>query len=99
MLKDEEIYNIFNTEKLLNRRQGVTLSNTSGLAGIAYWINEHYDLMGSQEYTKDDELVVQLKDWIDVLYEDGRTTSLSNGELEDKIAELSDDELLKKEKK
>ena len=55
--------------------------------------------MGSQEYTKDDELVVQLKDWIDVLYEDGRTTSLSNGELEDKIAELSDDELLKKEKK
>ena len=39
LLKDEEIYNIFDTEKLLNRKVQVTVSKTSGLAGIAFWIN------------------------------------------------------------
>ena len=37
LLKDEEIYNIFDTDKLLNRPVSVAVSNTSGLAGIAYW--------------------------------------------------------------
>ena len=46
LLKDEEIYNIFNTKKLLNRPAGVAVSKTSGLAGIAYWINENYGLEG-----------------------------------------------------
>ena len=39
LLKDQEIYNIFDTEKILNRPATVTISKTSGLAGIAYWIN------------------------------------------------------------
>ena len=39
LLKDEEIYNIFNTEKLLNRPVGVAINQTSGTAGIAHWIN------------------------------------------------------------
>lgn len=43
-MKDEEIYNIFNTKKLLGRTPGVAVSKTSGLAGIAYWLNEHYGL-------------------------------------------------------
>ena len=42
LLKDEEIYNIFNTKKLLNRPATVQVGKTSGLAGIAYWINENY---------------------------------------------------------
>ena len=88
LLKDEEIYNIFNTKKLLNRPAGVAISKTSGLAGIAYWINEHYKLSGEDHVSKNDELVVKLKDWVDKLYEDNRTTSLSNSELETKIQEL-----------
>ena len=44
LLKDEEIYNIFNTEKLLDRPAAVAISKTSGLAGIAYWINQNYRL-------------------------------------------------------
>ena len=35
MLKNEEIYNIFDTEKFLNRPVLCAVSNTSGLAGIA----------------------------------------------------------------
>ena len=88
LMKDEEIYNIFNTTKILNRAPGVSVSKTSGLAGIAYWMNEHYRLTGSDKKTKDDELVKQLKEWVDEMYADGRTTSLSTGEMEEKIAAL-----------
>ena len=38
---------------------------------------------------KRDPLVVELKKWIDAEYEGGRQTSLSTGELEEKIEELS----------
>ena len=88
LMKDEEIYNIFNTTKILNRAPGVSVSKTSGLAGIAYWMNEHYRLTESDKKTKDDELVKQLKEWVDEMYADGRTTSLSTGEMEEKIAAL-----------
>lgn len=88
LMKDEEIYNIFNTKKLLNKTPGVAVSKTSGLAGIAYWLNEHYSLRGEKKYTKNDQLVAQLKDWVDEMYADGRTTSLSNMEMENKIASL-----------
>ena len=57
LLKDEEIYNIFNTKKLLNRPAGVAVSKTSGLAGIAYWINENYGLEGVDALDKRDPLV------------------------------------------
>ena len=89
LLKDEEIYNIFDTNKLLNRPVSVMISNTSGLAGIAYWINQHYDLKGEHMVSKKDQLVMELKKWIDELYAAGRTTSLSTRELEKKIAELT----------
>ncbi|HIV80695.1 MAG TPA: 2-isopropylmalate synthase [Candidatus Avanaerovorax faecigallinarum] len=88
LMKDEEIYNIFNTRKILGRAPGVAISNTSGLAGIAYWINDHYGLTGSEMVDKDSEIVVKLKEWVDEMYSGGRTTCLSNRELEDKIKEL-----------
>ena len=89
LLKDQEIYSIFDTEKLLDRPATVQISKTSGLAGIAYWINVHYGLKGEQELKKNDPLVVAIKEWTDGLYEDGRQTVMSHGELEDKIAELA----------
>ncbi len=98
LLKDEEIYNIFNTEKILNRPASVTVSKTSGLAGIAYWINQHYRLSGDKAIAKNDVLVLSLKGWIDAEYEEGRQTPLCTQELEDKIVELSGDRF-KKDKK
>ncbi len=97
LIKNEEIYNIFNTKKLLNRAPGVSVSKTSeGLAGIAYWINEHYELLGDEKMTKDNPLVISLKDWVDEMYADGRTTSLSNQEMENKISQLTKGALEKK---
>ncbi len=93
LLKDQEIYNIFDTEKILNRPASVLVSKTSGLAGIAYWLNEHYRLKGADAFTKRDPLVIAMKEWVDKEYEDGRQTALSTGELEAKAAELSEGRL------
>ena len=89
LLKDEEIYNIFNTKKILGRPAAVQVSKTSGLAGIAYWINENYNLEGDEKIDKKDPIVMQMKEWIDKEYEDGRVSSMSDIELETKIEELS----------
>ena len=85
LLKDQEIYNIFDTEKLLGRRPSVMISKTSGLAGIAYWINEYYELPPERAVDKRAPLVVSLKEWIDAEYEAGRQTSISPIELDEKI--------------
>lgn len=96
LLKDEEIYNIFNTKKLLNRPAGVAVSKTSGLAGIAYWINENYGLEGVDALDKRDPLVAELKEWVDGEYVGGRVSALSNHELETKLAELSGGRFVRK---
>ncbi len=85
MIKNEEIYNIFDTQKLLGRPAGVTVSSTSGLAGIAYWINSHYRLTGAEAVTKKDPMVAYIKEWVDAQYDAGRQTVISSKELEQLI--------------
>lgn len=87
LLKNEEIYNIFDTDKILNRPVEVAVSNTSGLAGIAHWINTHYRLSNGKQVEKTSELVTMVKAWVDHQYEDGRVTVMTNGELENNIKE------------
>ncbi len=91
LLKDEEIYNIFDTEKLLNRKVQVTVSKTSGLAGIAFWINSHYNLLGTEkEVSKHSPLIAKIKEYVDKQYEDGRQTLISDKELTDLVEKFSD---------
>lgn len=88
LLKDEEIYNIFDTAKILNRPTDVMVTKTSGLAGIAFWINRHYKLEKTdKEVDKKSPLVIKLKEWIDLEYENGRQSSITKKELETKIKE------------
>jgi isopropylmalate/homocitrate/citramalate synthase len=82
LMKDEEIYNIFNTAKLLNRPATVSVTNTSGLAGIAYWINCHYHLSGEGAVSKRDPMVLWIKEKTDAEYAKGRQTAMSTKELE-----------------
>ena len=89
LLKDEEIYNIFDTKTILDRPASVMVSKTSGLAGIAYWINENYGLTDDAAIAKNDPLVAQLKAWVDDLYDSGRQSSMSRHELEQKLQELA----------
>ncbi len=89
LMKDQEIYNIFDTEKLLRRPPSVMIGKTSGLSGIAYWINDMYALTGELAVDKRSDLVIRLKQWIDEEYAGGRQTSLSTNELAEKIYDLS----------
>lgn len=81
MLKDEEIYNIFDTAKILNRPARVTVNKTSGLAGIAFWINDYYKLPDEHKVDKNDPLVVKIKEYVDAEYEEGRCSSFGDDEL------------------
>ena len=90
LLKDEEIYNIFNTKKILNRSAGVMITKTSGLAGIAYWINDHYGLKDDKMIDKRDPIVLALKTWIDDEYDNGRQSAITDAEMEEKIKKISD---------
>lgn len=88
LLKNEEIYNIFDTEKFLNRPVLVAVSNTSGLAGIAHWINTRFKLKGDAQLAKDDALVIKVKEWVDSEYEEGRVTTIADDELIAKINQV-----------
>ncbi len=82
MLKDEEIYNIFDTKKLLNRPMHVSINNTSGLAGVAYWINEFYNLKDEHKIDKSHYIVAKIKEKIDLEYQNGRQSVMGDDELD-----------------
>ena len=82
MLKDEEIYNIFDTAKILNRPALVAVDSHSGLAGVAHWINSYFRLKGDDTIAKNDPLVAAVKAEVDALYESGRNTVMGDEELE-----------------
>ena len=77
LLKDERIYSIFDTQKLLGRSSEVLVDAHSGLAGIAFWMNGHLGL----SLDKKDPAVARVKAAVDALYDDGRTIAMSNEEL------------------
>ena len=90
MMKDEEIYNIFDTDKLLSRPAAVSVSANSGLAGIACWLNRFYRLRADEQVDKKSPLVEKLKAWVDEQYAEGRTTSISDEELDRETRRLKE---------
>ena len=91
MLKDPEIYNIFDTEKILGRPARVSINNASGLSGIAYWINDYYYLTDEHKIDKKDALVVKMKEIIDAEYAAGRNSIWGDDELDNMIRRLDKD--------
>lgn len=81
MLKDEEIYNIFDTKKILNKPANVAVTNASGLAGIAFWINNHFNLDDKHKIDKKHPGILIIKELIDEQFLDGRQTIISDEEL------------------
>jgi isopropylmalate/homocitrate/citramalate synthase len=82
LIKNEEIYNIFDTERILNRPIGVMITDKTGLAGIAHWINSHLALTGSRRIDKRHPAVAKINQWVDKQFEDGRITTISDEEME-----------------
>ena len=77
LLKSEEIYNPFDTEKILNRPAGVAITDKSGAAGIKHWIERQFNL----DVAKDDPRLIAVKDRVDAQYEEGRTSTITDEEM------------------
>lgn len=82
--RDEEIYNIFDTAKLLNRPPKVAITDKSGTDGVAIWVNDFLGLKGEERLTL--MKVAKIQRWVMDQYEkEGRLTAISNKELEDQV--------------
>ena len=84
MMKNEEIYNIFDTTKILKRPMGVIITDKSGIAGIAHWVNGHLGLDTDKKIDKRHPGLAKINKWVMEQYEQGRTTSISHDELHEK---------------
>ena len=80
-IKNEEIYNIFDTRALLNRPMRVVINDKSGAAGITYWLNEHLGLKGDAQVSKRHPGVIKLAQKIKEQYDAGRITVMSQKEM------------------
>ena len=77
---DERIYNIFDTEKLLDRPPEVAITDKSGADGVALWVNNFLGLHGADRLrmTK----MVKVMRWVTDQYDlHGRTTAMSDEEM------------------
>ena len=88
--RDEQIYNIMDTTKLLGKPPRVGITDKSGADGIAHWLNEFFGLKGKDRISK--IRIHKLARWvIDQYDEHGRLTAISDQELEKKAQELLPD--------
>ncbi len=81
LAKNEEIYNIFDTKTLLGRPVPIIITDKSGRAGVAYWINTALKLPEERHVSKKHPAVGEIYARIMKAYEDGRSTSFSNKEM------------------
>ncbi|MHB1316121.1 MAG: 2-isopropylmalate synthase [Christensenellales bacterium] len=88
MLKDEEIYNIFNTAAILNRPATVCVDSHSGLAGIAHWINSYFKLECDARVDKKSLITEKMKELVDEEYAQGRNTVMGDEELSDMLKQI-----------
>ncbi len=84
LMKNPEIYNIFDTEKILNRPIMVSVTDKSGVAGIAHWLNAHAKELTHgwvEPISKRHPGVRHIYDWVMEQYAQGRTTAISPAEM------------------
>ena len=85
LAKNEEIYNIFDTTKILNRSVPIIINDKAGRAGVAYWINQQFNLPPERQVSKKHPAVGQIHPRIMAAYEEGRNTSFSNKEIKNLV--------------
>ncbi|HEY7201992.1 MAG TPA: 2-isopropylmalate synthase [Candidatus Dormibacteraeota bacterium] len=85
LIKDEEIYNPFDTTLLLRRPPRVAITDKSGAAGLLLWMRDHRPRLAA-DLTKQDPRVRRLNETIIEEFSAGRITSLSD----DEVGELVD---------
>jgi citrate (Re)-synthase len=86
MIKDEEIYNPFDTTGLLDRPPGVAITDKSGAAGLLMWLQKHRPELAAG-VTKRDPRLLHVLAAVEREYDDGRVTSLADSEVDALIEE------------
>jgi citrate (Re)-synthase len=81
LLKDEEIYNVFDTKRLLGRPVGVSVNDKSGAAGVAFWINQQLGLEDDARVAKHHPGVDAMYRAIQRQYDAGRASGMTQDEL------------------
>jgi citrate (Re)-synthase len=81
VLKNEEIYNPFDTTNLLGRPPIVNVTDKSGLAGVAHWINTKLDVPKEDRLSKSHPGIARVYEKVMGKYEEGRVTSMSDKEM------------------
>jgi len=81
VIKNEEIYNIFDTASILARPLGVNLTDRSGVAGVGFWVNQQLKKAGLPPVDKRNPKVALMFEWVEEQYNDGRVTSISPEEM------------------
>jgi hypothetical protein len=82
LIKNPEIYNIFDTEKILGRPYAIAITDKSGAAGIAHWVNQRLKLAEERKVDKRHPGVQKIYKWVKDQYDDGRLTTIGSQELE-----------------
>jgi isopropylmalate/homocitrate/citramalate synthase len=82
--RDERIYNIFDTKKLLNVAPRVAITDKSGADGVALWVNDFFGLKGKDRLSK--VKLHKIARWVTDQYEiHHRMTAISEHELEAQV--------------
>ncbi len=82
LIKNPEIYNIFDTEVILGRPYTIAITDKSGAAGIAHWVNQRLKLAEERKVDKRHPGVQKIYRWVKEQYDGGRLTTIGNSELE-----------------
>lgn len=87
MIKDEEIYNPFDTTGLLNRPPGVAITDKSGAAGLLMWLQKHRPNVAAG-LDKRDARLARMLELVTREYDEGRVTSLADEEVHALVDEV-----------
>ena len=82
LIKNEEIYNIFNTTEILNRPLSIIITDKSGASAVVHWVNQRLNLTGDKALDKKHPGIIKMAKAIQKQYEEGRITSMSTKEME-----------------
>jgi isopropylmalate/homocitrate/citramalate synthase len=81
---DERIYQIFDTTRILAKGPSITITDKSGLEGIAYWVR-CFLAQNVAERTRiavKKTRIVEIAKWVDYQYDEkARSTGISDGEM------------------
>jgi isopropylmalate/homocitrate/citramalate synthase len=87
--KNEEIYNCFDTKKLLNRPVSVAITDKTGAAGVKHWIEARFRI----EIPKHSPRITKIKNRIDAEYAANRVSTISDEEMFEWMRESFGDDM------